>query len=168
MELTFQILIGAIPWALPMVCGKEEIMKKIDFNDNWLFCKQGSGEKQTVTLPHDAQIIERRGADVSDGGHGYFPGGVYVYEKTFTAPAEWKDKNILAEFEGVYKNCVISLNGKEIGSHKYGYTTFTVELAGLKYGEENILTVVADNSKLPNSRWYSGSGIYRPVWLYIG
>ena len=143
-------------------------MKKIDFNDNWLFCKQGSGEKQTVTLPHDAQIIEKRGADVSDGGHGYFPGGVYVYEKTFTAPAEWKDKNILAEFEGVYKNSVISLNGKEIGSHKYGYTTFTVDLTGLKFGEENTLTVVADNSKLPNSRWYSGSGIYRPVWLYVG
>ena len=50
-------------------------LKKIDFNDNWLFCKQGSGEKQTVTLPHDAQIIEKRGADVSDGGHGYFPDG---------------------------------------------------------------------------------------------
>ena len=106
-------------------------MKKMDFNDNWLFCKQGSGEKQVITLPHDAQIIERRGADVSDGGHGYFPGGVYVYEKTFTAPAEWKDKNILVEFEGVYKNSVISLNGKQIGSHKYGYTTFTVELIGL-------------------------------------
>lgn len=143
-------------------------MKKINFNDNWLFWKQGSGEKQTVALPHDAQIIEKRRADASDGGHGYFPGGVYVYEKTFTAPAEWKDKKILAEFEGVYKNCTVSLNGKEIGNHKYGYTAFIVELTELKFSAENTLTVVADNSRLPNSRWYTGSGIYRPVWLYIG
>lgn len=143
-------------------------MKKISFNDNWLFWKQGSKEKYAITLPHDAQISEKRGPDVSNGGHGYFPGGVYVYEKKFTAPAEWKGKDILAEFEGVYKNSVISLNGKKIGGHKYGYTTFTVELAGLRYDGENTLTVTVDNSKLPNSRWYTGSGIYRPVWLYIG
>ncbi|MCM1025398.1 MAG: DUF4982 domain-containing protein [Roseburia sp.] len=143
-------------------------MKKIDFNDNWLFWKQGSVEKKTVTLPHDAQITEKRSKDASDGGHGYFPGGIYTYEKTFTAPAEWKGKRVIVEFEGVYKNCTVSLNGREIGGHKYGYTTFTVELTGLEYGVENTLTVVADNSKLPNSRWYSGSGIYRPVWLYVG
>lgn len=143
-------------------------MEKISFNDHWSFYRQGDGSKRNVTLPHDAQISEKRGADVSDSGHGYFPGGVYVYEKIFTAPAEWRDKRILAEFEGVYRNCVITLNGREIGSHKYGYTSFTVELTDLKYGTDNILTVTADNSKLPNSRWYSGSGIYRPVWLYVG
>ncbi len=137
-------------------------MKRISFNDNWT-CNGTS-----VTLPHDAQILEKRAPNASDGGHGYFPGGVYTYEKSFVAPAEWADKKVLVEFEGVYKNSTVYLNGVEIGGHKYGYSTFTAELNGLKCGEENILTVVADNSRLPNSRWYSGSGIYRPVWLYVG
>lgn len=137
-------------------------MKKISFNNNW------TCNGKAVTLPHDAQILETRSPDASDGGHGYFPGGVYTYEKTFTAPADWEGKKVLVEFEGVYKNSTVSLNGKQIGGHKYGYTTFTVELTGLNYGGENTLTVVADNSQLPNSRWYSGSGIYRPVWLHIG
>lgn len=137
-------------------------MKKLSFHNDW----RCNGK--AVTLPHDAQILEKRSASVSDGGHGYFPGGVYTYEKTFTAPADWVNKIVLVEFEGVYKNSTVSLNGKPIGGHKYGYTTFAVELTGLNYGGENTLTVVADNSKLPNSRWYSGSGIYRPVWLYVG
>ena len=133
----------------------------IGFNNNW------TCNGKPVTLPHDAQISEKRGKDVSNGGHGYFPGGVYTYEKTFTAPREWEGKDILAEFEGVYKNATVSLNGKELCFHPYGYTGFFVELKGLNYGGENTLTVVADNSKLPNSRWYSGSGIYRPVWLHV-
>ncbi|MBQ6035888.1 MAG: DUF4982 domain-containing protein [Lachnospiraceae bacterium] len=136
-------------------------MNKLEFNIDW------TCNGTPVTLPHDAQITEKRGKDVSNGGHGYFPGGVYTYEKTFTAPAEWAEKMILVEFEGVYKNAAVSLNGQELCFHPYGYTNFFVELQGLKLNEENTLTVVADNSKLPNSRWYSGSGIYRPVWLYI-
>lgn len=137
-------------------------MKKISFNQNW------TCNGTPVRLPHDAQILEKRNPAVSDGGHGYFPGGIYTYEKTFTAPTEWEGKKVLVEFEGVYKNSTVSLNGNVVGGHKYGYTTFTVELTGLNYGGENTLTVVADNSKLPNSRWYTGSGIYRPVWLYLG
>lgn len=136
-------------------------MKKVSFNQNWI-CNG-----KAVTLPHDAQITEMRGADVSNGGHGYFPGGVYTYEKTFNAPTEWEGKDILVEFEGVYKNATVSLNGKELAFHPYGYTGFFVELKELNIGGENTLTVVADNSKLPNSRWYTGSGIYRPVWLYV-
>jgi len=136
-------------------------MQKIVFNSGWLL------GGQAVTLPHDAQISEKRGADVSNGGHGYFPGGIYTYEKTFTAPKEWEGKDVLVEFEGVYKNATVSLNGKELCFHPYGYTGFFVELSDLIYGAENTLSVVVDNSKLPNSRWYSGSGIYRPVWLYV-
>ena len=136
-------------------------MKTTSFNTGWL-CNG-----QAVTLPHDAQITEKRGADVSNGGHGYFPGGVYTYEKTFTALKEWEGKDVLVEFEGVYKNATVSLNGKELCFHPYGYTGFFLELTDLVYGAENTLTVVADNSKLPNSRWYSGSGIYRPVWLHV-
>ena len=137
-------------------------MKKTGFNDNWL-CNG-----KPVTLPHDAQISETRSASASNGGHGYFPGGLYTYEKTFNAPVEWKGKTILIEFEGIYKNAAVSLNGKQLAFQPYGYSGFFVELENLHYGEANVLTVVADNSKLPNSRWYTGSGIYRPVWLYIG
>lgn len=136
-------------------------MKKIPFNDRWL-CNG-----KPVTLPHDAQISELRSASASDGGHGYFPGGVYTYEKTFIVPNEWAGRKVLIEFEGVYRNCTVSLNGREIGSHRYGYTGFALPLE-LNCGEENTLTVVADNSQIPNSRWYTGSGIYRPVWLHIG
>lgn len=137
-------------------------MRKLCFGENW----RCNGKP--VTLPHDAMIAEKRSKDASDGGHGYFPGGVYTYEKTFTAPAEWAGKKVLIEFEGIYRNCTVSLNGKEIGGHKYGYTTFALPLENLNIGGGNTLTVVADNSQIPNSRWYTGSGIYRPVWLYVG
>ena len=135
-------------------------MKKLNFNDHWTV------NGTPVTLPHDAQITELRSKDASNGGHGYFPGGVYTYEKTFAVPEEWQDKTLIVEFEGVYKNATVKLNGKELAFHAYGYTNFFVELKDFVPGE-NKLTVVADNSKLPNSRWYSGSGIYRPVWLYV-
>ncbi len=135
-------------------------MKRIAFNDQW------TANGTPVTLPHDAQIFEKRRPDASNGGHGYFPGGVYTYEKKFTASEEWRNKVPILEFEGVYKNAVVSLNGQKLCFHPYGYTSFFVELSVLKEGE-NTLTVVADNLKLPNSRWYSGSGIYRPVWLWL-
>ncbi|MCM1541889.1 MAG: glycoside hydrolase family 2 protein, partial [Blautia sp.] len=136
-------------------------MRKLSFNEDWV-CNG-----VPVTLPHDAQILEKRDPE-GNGGHGYFPGGIYTYEKCFEAPVCWEGKKVIAEFEGVYKNASVSLNGERLAFHPYGYTTFTVELKGLRYGEKNTLTVEADNSKLPNSRWYSGAGIYRPVWLYIG
>ena len=136
-------------------------MQTISFIDNWT-CNGAP-----VTLPHDAMIRERRSADTSNGGHGYFPGGVYTYEKKFNTPADWEGKTVITEFEGVYKNATVSLNGETLCFHAYGYTGFYVELKKLIIGGENTLTVVADNAKLPNSRWYSGSGIYRPVWLHI-
>ena len=136
-------------------------MKKQSFNREW------SCNGRPVTLPHDAQISEKRSAVVSNGAHGYFPGGTYTYEKTFIAPQEWEGKTIIVEFEGIYKNATVSLNGSRLAFHPYGYTGFFVELNNLNIGGENTLAVVADNSKLPNSRWYTGSGIYRPVWLYV-
>ena len=141
-------------------------MEKINFCADWQFAPKGK-PFVPVTLPHDAQILEERSQEASDSGHGFFPGGVYVYEKRFTPPAEWEGKTVLVEFEGVYRNSTVSLNGKAIGGHRYGYTNFAIPLE-LNFGEENVLSVVADNSELPNSRWYTGSGIYRPVWLHIG
>ena len=144
-------------------------MKRCDFNSGWSYGLQGEA-KAPVTLPHDAQIHAKRTPDApGGGGHGYFPGGVYEYEKQFDVPAGWKGKAVLLEFEGVYKNSTVTINGRQAGGQPYGYTGFTVDAAPyLNYGGENTVSVVADNSRLPNSRWYSGGGIYRPVWLWMG
>lgn len=143
-------------------------MEKRYFNDEWSFRTPGK-EWIRVTLPHDAQLLDKRDPkSPGGGGHGYFVGNVYEYEKRFMVPAEWRDKHIEILFEGVYRNSTVRLNGKEICQHKYGYTQFTVSLdEHLKYGEENVLSLIADNSKLPNSRWYTGGGIYRPVSLLV-
>lgn len=145
-------------------------MQKQSFNQNWFFHKKDFSNAVPVVLPHDTMIHERREPDSPGGsGHGYFPGGVYVYEKTFTAPSDWADMTVSLLFEGVYKNASVAVNGKQAAFHPYGYTPFTVCLDGLlDYGGENTVTVTVDNSQLPNSRWYSGSGIYRPVWLLTG
>ncbi len=145
-------------------------MKVQPFNDNWLFGQAGQEARQAVTLPHDAMIHEERDPAAAGGsGHAYFPGGTYVYEKSFYAPADWQDKAVLLHFGGVYRNAVVSLNGQEVCRHAYGYTDFTADLtSGLLCGRENTVTVAVDNSQLPNSRWYCGSGIYRPVELAVG
>ena len=145
-------------------------MNSNPFNQNWKFRKQGREETQTVTLPHDAMIHERREPNGAGGSaHGFFPGGIYVYEKNFTAPAEWADKTVFIEFEGVYRNSVVSINGKSVGGRAYGYVPFRICAdPRLNYGGENTITVTVDNSQLPNSRWYTGSGIYRPVNLIVG
>lgn len=144
-------------------------MQKQDFNFGWKFKTEGK-EWVSITLPHDAQLLDARRADSEGGsGHGFFVGNVYYYEKEFEAPAEWADEHVEILFEGIYKNSEVKLNGNVIATHRYGYTQFTANLDNvLKYGEVNVIEVKADNSKLPNSRWYSGGGIYRPVSLLTG
>jgi len=145
-------------------------MKRFDFNRGWSFQKAGADRWQVVDLPHDAMIHETRDPK-SPGGWavGYFPGGIYVYEKRFDVPEDWQEKHVAFEFEGIYRNSKIYLNGQEADGRPYGYSRFFVQADPfLEYGQENIIRVVADNSQIPNSRWYSGSGIYRPVHLHIG
>lgn len=146
-------------------------MRKVKFNADWYFWKDGQeAAKRILNLPHDAMLEEKRQPDLPKGsGSGFFPGGKYWYEKTIFPDASWADKTVILEFEGVYMNASVLLNGEKVGGWVYGYTNFYVDLTGkLKIGQENILTVIADNSLQPNSRWYSGSGIYRDVNLYTG
>ena len=99
-------------------------MIKRQFHDNWRMRKgeEPADAARPVILPHDAMIHEQRQANAEGGSaHGYFPGGVYVYEKKFVAPKEWKNRRIYLEFEGVYKNSAVSLNGIKIGGRPYGY-----------------------------------------------
>lgn len=134
-----------------------------------MFSRKGKESSATaVTLPHDAMLYEKR-SRTAGGAAGYFPGGAYVYTKRFTAPEDWQEKSVILEFEAVYKNAHVKLNGKELAFWPNGYTNFYVPLdEALACGGENELTVIADNSACPNSRWYSGSGIYRNVNLYLG
>jgi beta-galactosidase len=98
-------------------------MIQVGFNENWIFCRKGETSAVNVTLPHDAMIGEKRRPDCESGSAGaYFPGGIYQYKKTFVAEREWQGKQILIEFEGVYQNAVISINGTQIGQIVYGYT----------------------------------------------
>lgn len=144
-------------------------MQKLNFNTEWMLSRKGEkASAKAVTLPYDAMLYEKR-SRAAGGATGYFPGGTYTYTHRFTAPEDWRSKSIILEFEAVYKNASVSLNGKTLAFWPYGYTNFFVSLdEALIYGGENELTVVADNSACPNSRWYSGSGIYRSVNLYLG
>lgn len=145
-------------------------MKKSSFNLDWLFYKENDTNKTHITLPHDAMILERRSKESKAGpACAYFEGGKYYYEKIFTAPEDWKNKSVILEFEGVYQKATVICNEKIIGTNAYGYSNFFITLDdAIICGAENKLTVIADNSNCPNSRWYSGSGIYRNVKLYIG
>ena len=143
-------------------------MKKLDFNSGWTFRKaeEPPAAARAVTLPHDAMIHEGRSAAAPGGSdNAFFPGGTYVYEKTFEAP-DAAHCEVL--FEGVYRNATVALNGETLATHAYGYTPFAVTLDGKLHPGANTLTVTADNADAPSGRWYTGSGIYRPVWLYTG
>ncbi|MDO4284853.1 MAG: glycoside hydrolase family 2 TIM barrel-domain containing protein [Eubacteriales bacterium] len=146
-------------------------MKKLDFNEHWKWKRlEEPGEGERVTLPHDAMCRERRSQE-SRGGHniGWFESSDYVYEKEFDVPQEDRGKTMMLEFEGVYRNAEVYVNGQKAAYRPYGYTNFYVDLTALvRYGERNSVRVIARNADQPNSRWYTGSGIYRPVWLYVG
>jgi len=122
---------------------------------------------KAVTLPHDAMLAEPRTA-ISAGGTntGWYEGYDYEYQRTLTVPEnELADTHIL-EFEGVYHNAEVWLNGQKAAFRPYGYTNFYVDCAPYLHAGENELRVIARNADQPNSRWYSGAGIYRPVQLW--
>jgi beta-galactosidase len=127
------------------------------------------GSWRTVNLPHDWSIEGVPDKDnPSAAGGGFYPGGTGWYRKTFSAPKEWKGKRVSVEFDGVYKDATVYLNGSKLGTHPYGYTSFSFDLTpGLDFSGPNVLAVRVDNSAQPNSRWYSGSGIYRHVRVVV-
>jgi beta-galactosidase len=140
--------------------GDAQNAKAVDFNDAaW----------RNLDLPHDWSIegkINSKNPTGSAGG--YFPTGIGWYRKSFKVPAEWKDKNVSIYFEGVYMNAEVFINGKSLGVHPYGYTSFDYDLSPfLDFGKENVIAVRVDNSQQLNCRWYSGSGIYRHVWMTV-
>ena len=146
-------------------------MQKIDFNKEWMCrCLTRDEEAYPVTLPHDAMLSEPRTQEsTGEGNIGWYIGGDYEYSRNFFVPEEYKGKKVLIEFEGIYHNGEVYINGKKAAYRPYGYTNFYVDTEGFfQYGKENEIKVIARNADQPNSRWYSGTGIYRPAYLYVG
>lgn len=147
-----------------------------NFDANWKFYLGDAGNAQTsnfddskwrnISLPHDYSI-EQEYSKQMEAESGYLPGGTGWYRKHFTVSNDLKGKEIRLDFDGVYMNSTVYINGKELGTHPYGYTPFSFDLTDyIKFGEENVIAVKVDH-KTPSSRWYSGSGIYRSVNLTV-
>jgi beta-galactosidase len=156
-------------------------MFRVSFNDGWEFRPKVSSfaelggaaaPYQPVTLPHDAMIGQQRvapdGQARPDGGAGgYFPGGAFEYRKTFSVPGECRRSWILLEFEGVYRDAMVYINGDYAGQRPYGYSLFRVDAGRfLRFGQDNEVRVEARAHQ--DSRWYTGAGIYRDTWLLTG
>ncbi|HXR84131.1 MAG TPA: glycoside hydrolase family 2 TIM barrel-domain containing protein [Hanamia sp.] len=153
-------------------------IRKADFDNSWKFkldsvnnySEQNINDNnwRSLNLPHDWSIEGKFSKDnPATPSGGALPGGIGWYRKTFAVPVSEKGKSFYIRFGGVYKNSEVWINGKLLGMRPNGYITFQYDLTPyLKYGNErNVIAVKADNSKQPNSRWYSGSGIFRNVWL---
>lgn len=128
------------------------------FNDGW-----------NVPLPDDRMLLAERSANAPGGaGQAYFEGVSCNYTKTFDVPRQWQGKHVGINFEGIYKNAVVCINGHEAARGGYGYLPLEVDASQwLRYGEKNVITVDCSNADQPDSRWYTGAGIYRPVWLTV-
>ncbi|RZJ50950.1 MAG: DUF4982 domain-containing protein [Chryseobacterium sp.] len=148
-----------------------------DFNKNWNF-KLGdypeaintnfnASDWRSLQLPHDWSIELPFDKDSkTKQAQGFLPAGKGWYRKVFTIPASWKSKTISIEFDGVFKNSEVFINGKSLGIRPNGYISFGYDLSPyLNYGQSNTIAVKVDNDAQPNSRWYTGSGIYRNVRL---
>lgn len=121
-----------------------------------------------VDVPHDWSIEGTPREDAPAGGRGgYFPNGVGWYRKAFHLPATARDRRALLEFDGVYMNSEVWINGVRLGGRPYGYIGFVYDVTRHLVPGVNVVAVRVDNSRQPNSRWYTGSGIYRHVWLTL-
>lgn len=149
---------------------------RISFNKDWKFFLGDEPDAKAkafndlkwrkLTLPHDWSIEgkfdEKNPAKPEGGG---LPTGIGWYRKAFNAPANFANRRITIEFDGVYKNSEVWVNGNYLGKRPYGYSSFSYEISSYLKNGQNIIAIKVDNSAQPDSRWYSGSGIYRNVWL---
>jgi Beta-galactosidase/beta-glucuronidase len=161
-------------------CKTSKVRTTSNFCKEWRFHLGDAAQAQEMTfddsqwrqlnLPHDWSVEgEFNEKNPATTGGGALPGGIGWYRKTFTMPESEKGKSVFIDFDGIYKNGEVWINGHRLGLRPYGYSSFRFELTPyLNYGNsKNVIAVKVDNSKQPNSRWYSGSGIYRNVWLVV-
>ena len=163
--------------ALAAVTFRAEAREKINFDKGWRFILADSAQMslamyddsawRMLNVPHDWAIEGDFSASAPSGNSGgALPGGVGWYRKSFEVAAADKGKLFYIDFDGVYMNAKVWINGQLLGQRPYGYSSFRFDLTPhLKFGVRNVVAVRVDNSDQPNSRWYSGCGIYRHVWL---
>jgi beta-galactosidase len=158
-----------------VLCGLTTIQarQRQNFDADWLFLLGDSAQMSQVdyndsfwrklNVPHDWAIEgDFYVGNPSGAGGGALPGGIGWYRKHFTLD---KIEKVFIEFDGVYMNSIVYVNGKEVGFRPYGYSSFEYDITPYVKKGENVVAVRVDNSDQPNSRWYSGCGIYRHVWL---
>jgi beta-galactosidase len=164
------------------LCSTAQNNKVVNFDDDWTFhsgAAQGADQNnfddskwRKIDLPHDWSIEDMKGTQspfnanaISQVSGGFTTGGTGWYRKAFTVSSQDKGKKIYIQFDGVYMNADVWINGHHLGNHPYGYTGFTFDITDyVNFDASNVLAVEVKNEG-QNSRWYSGSGIYRHVWI---
>lgn len=179
MKQITRILFATLLSLAAVVANAQHAAGRISFNKDWRFQLGETNADVTAVafddrgwrslqLPHDWSIELPFDKDSPTGtGGGALRGGLGWYRKTFTVPASAQGKKVFIDFDGVYMNSEVLINGHSLGIRPNGYISFRYDLTPyLQYGNaKNVIVVKVDNSQQPNSRWYSGSGIYRNVWL---
>lgn len=156
--------------------GSIQNTREADFNEGWKFYLGTSSTAQnpgfddsswdSVTLPHDFSISQTYTTS-GEAESGFLPGGTGWYRKTFTLPESYTGKRLVINFDGVYSDAYVYVNGEQVGENHYGYASFAIDITDQVICDgstENVVAVKAVNN-IPSSRWYSGSGIYRDVTL---
>ena len=185
--VTTFVLVGGLYGNAPVAANKPETEKsitavckqaerEINFNENWKFHlgdTAGASARQfndrswrTINLPHDWSIEGRPEINNPSGNDGgYYPAGIGWYRKTFNFQQDCRLTETIIYFEGVYMNATVFVNGHELGTHPYGFTSFFYDITPYLRTGENTMAIKVDNSQQKNCRWYTGSGIYRNVKL---
>jgi beta-galactosidase len=156
----------------------QKYRSKIDFDNGWKFSLDGSEKAiqptfndqswRNIHLPHDWSIEgEYSLSNGSDWQSGYLPGGIGWYRKTFSYNPDWKNKQVAIQFDGVYMNSEVWINGQYLGRRPNGSLSFSYPIAKLLRNGSNTLVVKVDHSKVLSARWYTGSGINRHVWVAV-
>ncbi|MGA1983148.1 MAG: glycoside hydrolase family 2 TIM barrel-domain containing protein [Acidobacteriaceae bacterium] len=184
-DVLTQAALGAAALAMSPLAGRAQVMVAQDnqvrsresFDFGWKFLQSDAPGAQMpnfadatwrdVDLPHDWSIEGPFGENEPSSGNGaYLPTGIGWCRKRFRLPASDRGRVVLLEFDGVYQNSEVWINGQYLGLRPYGFVPFAYELTPyLKFDAENVVAVKVDNSRQTNCRWYSGSGIYRHTWL---
>ncbi len=135
-----------------------------DFNADYMGYDDSAWRK--IDLPHDWSV-EHPFSKSNASGTGYLPGGTAWYRKHFNLPEDAENKCVRVTFGGVYKNAKVYINSNYLGKHPYGYTSFTYDISEFVKKGENVLSVRVEHNEVADSRWFTGSGIYRDVKLEI-
>lgn len=167
-EIKRGLMVVVLLSAVMAVQAASAIQRKQLINTEWMFVENDSNfaKARPVTLPHDWSILHPFDAGAPSGNDGgYLPAGKGWYRRVLTLDKAYEGKKVRLYFEGVYMNSRVFVNGHEAGGWPYGYSSFWVDATPYVRTGQNEIVVSVDNSRQKNCRWFSGSGIYRNVWL---